>query len=139
MVPRRVLGVLVAAWVTSCLGRALPIPPPGVNPPEVEGCDPAECPNGGVRVSLTGTAQPGAVVVAEDTNPGSQGARGELLAGAARASERGDWRLVLGPQRDTAGGSVRAVQRGDVLRVYQVTLGESGGISLSVDVTVPRR
>jgi hypothetical protein len=139
MVPRRLVVLLLAFGAASCLGRALPIPPPGVNPPGVEDCDASECPNGGVRVTLTGTAQAGAVVIAEDTNPGSQGARGELLAAAARATERGDWRLVLAPQRDTASGSVRAVQRGDVLRVYQVTMGEAGGISLAVDVTVPRR
>lgn len=123
--------------LAGCLGRALPVPPPGFSPPEVSNCPQEQCPNGGVVVSMRGTATPGALVIAEDTNPGTMGTNGELLATAARVTERGDWRLVLGPQRDPSTGGVRAVQRGDVLSLYQVVSGTEDGVSAPVMVRIP--
>jgi len=121
--------------VTGCLGRSLPLPPPSVTAQAVTACDPGQCPDGGVVVTLEGTSLAGATIVVEDTNPAAAGDQGELLAVVARASEAGVWRAVLGPVRDV-GGRLRAPRRGDVLSVWQVALG--GDASGVVYVTVPR-
>lgn len=117
-----------------CLTRSLPVPPPSAAVQAVTVCEPSECPNGGVVVTLAGMAVPSAMVLVEDTNPATVGARGEALVGGARALADGSWRVILAPQRD--GATVRAVQRGDVLNVYQIT--PAGESSQSLFLQVPR-
>lgn len=133
MLHRRALVTLVLASL-GCLTRSLPVPPPSAAVQEVIVCDPAECPNGGVSVRLAGMAMAGAMVLVEDTNPDSLGARGEALVAGARALADGSWRVILAPQRD--GATVRAVQRGDVLNIYQIT--PTGDASQSLFLQVPR-
>lgn len=128
------LGLLVAISLSGCLTRSLPVPPPSATVQAITACDEATCPNGGVTVTLSGTAIAGAMVLVEDTNVATLGASGEALVGGARAQADGAWRVVLAPVRD--GARVRAAQRGDVLNVYQIT--PDGEASQSRFVQVPR-
>jgi hypothetical protein len=131
---RTILGVFLVLPLAGCLTHSLPIPPPSAAVQAVTVCEPAVCPNGGVTVTLGGSAAIGALVIVEDTNPLSLGPRGEALVAGARATADGSWRVILAPQRD--GAAVRSAQRGDVLNVYQVTA--EGEASQSVFVQVPR-
>lgn len=133
---RRNVWLLGTALVLSgCLGRSLPLPPPSVTAQAIEACAPADCPNGGVIVTLEGTAVSGATVIVENLNPASAGPGGELLAVVTRANEAGAWRAVLLPVRDP-GGRVRVTQRGDTLSVWQIALG--GDASGPRYLTLPR-
>lgn len=129
-----ILGALIALPFSGCLTRSLPVPPPSAVVQGITACDPGLCPDGGVTVTVGGTAIAGALVIVEDTNLASLGSRGEALVGGARALADGSWRVVLAPVRD--GATVRAPQRGDVLNVYQVT--PDGEASQSVFVQIPR-
>lgn len=134
MITRRAL-LLLGVWaVSGCLTRSLPVPPPSATVQALTACAPEDCPNGGVTVTVAGLAQPGAMVLVEDTNPATVGPRGEALVAGARALEDGAFRVVLTPVRD--GTTVRAPQRGDTLNVYQITA--SGEASQSLFLQVPR-
>lgn len=130
---RRTMLLLVLP-LAGCLTRSLPVPPPSAVVQAITACEASVCPSGGVTVTLGGTAIAGALVIVEDTSLASVGPRGEALVAGARVQGDGTWRAVLAPVRDGAG--VRAVQRGDVLNVYQVT--PDGEASQSTFVQVPR-
>ncbi len=132
-----VLLLLLGGYVGGCLGRSLPIPPPGVSASEVTVCPATQCPSGGVIVTLSGTAAGGAQVIVEDTSPSARTADGDVVGGVARATTLGTWRIVVGPLRDPVTGVVLAVQRGDSLNVYQVTPAPDGETSSSHYVDVP--
>ena len=125
---------MVGVLALGCLTRSLPVPPPSAVVQSVTVCEPAQCPNGGVTVTVVGTAMANAMVLVEDTNPAALGAAGEALVGGARALSDGSFRVVLAPVRD--GDTVRAVQRGDVLNIYQIT--PMGEPSQSLFLQVPR-
>lgn len=134
MISRRAV-LWLGVWAASgCLTRSLPVPPPSATVQALTACAPEDCPNGGVTVTVAGTAQPGAMVLVEDTNRATVGPRGEALVAGARALEDGAFRVVLAPVRD--GATVRAPQRGDTLNVYQITA--SGEASQSLFLQVPR-
>lgn len=120
--------------LSGCITRSLPVPPPSAAVQSVAICEPSRCPNGGVTITLTGLAQPSALVVVEDTNPATFGPRGEALVAGGRAAADGAYRVVLAPVRD--GDVVRAPQRGDTLNVYQITA--AGEPSQSIFVQIPR-
>lgn len=131
------LGVLLIALPCGCLGRSLPIPPPGVTASAITDCPSTQCPAGGVIVALTGTAAAGAQVIVEDTNPNAHSMNGDVVGGIARATAMGTWRIVVDPVRDPATGVILAVQRGDSLNVYQVTPAPDIETSNSVYVDIP--
>ncbi len=139
MAPRRaVVLVLAVMSLAGCLGRSLPIPPPTAAVQAVTDCPREQCPNGGVIVTVSGSAFPNATVIVEDTNPALAGERGELLAAVARAREDGEWSVTLFPLRDPVTMVVRAVRRGDVLSVWQITAGPDSEPSQLRSIQVPR-
>lgn len=132
----RVLGLVLLVANGGCLGRSLPVPPPAVSAVRVEPCEAAQCPDGGVVVTVEGSAQANALVILEDTNRALPD--GQFLGAVTRAATAtGAFRLVVLPQR-VAGGRVVAVQPGDALALYQVTTGTDGELSNTLTINVPR-
>lgn len=129
--------VALALWAGACLGRSLPLPPPAQIVQTITECPRSQCPDGGVILRLNGTALAGAFVVAEDTSVPMDPMGGQLLVGSATADRStGAWGITLTPRTDST-GAVRAVQRGHVIRVFQVN--DAGEASLAVYVTVMMR
>lgn len=136
MVSRRAtLLALLSAALGGCLTRSLPLPPPSATVQSVMACPPLDCPMGGVIVTVGGSnAQPGATVIAYDDSIPPTDA-GEQLGGNARATASGVWQITIVPRRFST-GTVAAVQRGHVIRVFQATA--EGEASQSVYIEVPR-
>jgi hypothetical protein len=103
-----------------CLQRSLPLPPPSVTAQSVVACPPAECPGGGVIVTLEGSAQPRAEVLLQDTAAHATAPTGESLFVGTTATETGAWRLVLGPVRVRGPMTVLAPRTGDALNLFQI-------------------
>lgn len=117
----RTLVVAVACCATAgCLQRTLPLPPPSVTAQFFTACAPTECPQGGVIVTLEGTALPNATVLLEDTAPHAMVATGETLLVGTAANSAGAWRLVMGPIPVRGTATVLAPRVGDSLSVYQI-------------------
>jgi hypothetical protein len=147
---RTLLAALIAVLATSCIGRTLPLPPPGVTAQAFTDCDMTTCPMGGLVVDLSGTSEPGALVVAENLSRGFVGgARFSASAwatdpggggdgGADAGALQGMWRIRLAPLPDPM-GPVVATQHGDRLDVRQFVRNSDGNYepSTSVIVTVP--
>jgi hypothetical protein len=138
------LGALVAGG-SGCLGRTLPIPPPGAQVFS-ENCDTVTCPQGGVIVTLRGTARAGALVVVENLNRQTpEGGRftaaayasGEPTTDAGMGVAAGRFEIQLLPLRVPMAPPVVS-QRGDRLVVYQLVRTEGGTYeqSESVQLTV---
>nr|MBK7064977.1 hypothetical protein [Deltaproteobacteria bacterium] len=133
------LGSLLAS-ATGCLQRSLPLPPPSISGVTVTGCDPAECPQGGVIVTLEGSSLPGAQVIVDDTALHATAPTGESLTVVTDASSAGLWRAVVGPVRVRGTMTVLAPRVGDTLNVFQIVSTPSTEVSLSrsLIVTAPR-
>ncbi len=132
---RALLTLLVALpLLGGCLGRALPVPPPTATIQSITQCPMLDCPEGGLVVTLTGTANARALVTALDEEA-PRGPDGEYLSGVAMANELGRWSITLAPRQFTP-GTVSAVQPGHSIRVFQVTA--DGDASSSFYVSVPR-
>ncbi len=133
------LGSLIAG-ASGCLQRSLPLPPPSISGVTVTGCDPTECPQGGVIVTLEGGSQPGAQVIVDDTAPHATAPTRESLTVVTDASPAGLWRAVLRPVRVRGTTTVLAPRVGDTLNVFQIvsTPGTEVSLSRSVIVTAPR-
>jgi hypothetical protein len=133
MMARRATLWMLVVMGAGCLGRSFPIPPPQNVVQSVTECPPAQCPEGGVILRLSGVALENALVFAQDVS-GPVDPTGQILpAGSARATAAGQWQITLGPQRD-ATGAVRAVQRGHLVDVFQVN--DRGEASNTVTVLV---
>lgn len=132
---RAALLTLTIAALGGCLGRSLPLPPPSATIQSVTNCPVIDCPMGGVIVTIGGSdAKAGATVVAIDVSiPPTD--TGMQLGYTAFASPAGDWQITFVP-RQLSPGNVAAVQRGHVIRVFQVT--PEGEASQSRDYDVPR-
>ncbi len=128
------LAFCVAA--SSCLVRSLPIPPPGAQFSATSECSLNECPDGGVIVTVTGTGQPGAMIVVENVSQASRGPRYTATAFAAtsddvalgRASSVGLYVIRLGPvpERPDRPTPVLISRHGDSITVYQFVANGDG-------------
>ncbi len=133
-------GLLLLA-ASGCLQRSLPLPPPSISGITVTTCEPTECPQGGVIVTLEGNdALPGAQVIVDDTAAHASAPTGETLTVVTNASAAGLWRAVVGPVRVRGTATVLAARVGDSLNVYQIASTPSAELSLSrtVIVAAPR-
>ena len=125
---------------SGCLQRSLPLPPPSLTAQAVTACAPAECPQGGVIVTLEGLALPRAEVIVQDTAPHATAPTGETLFVGTLASETGAWRVVLGPVPVRGTATVLAARVGDALTVFQIEAPPSNEVSSprTVVVEAPR-
>lgn len=141
MSPRPTILASMALALSGCLQRSLPIPPPSVQSIVVRDCDAATCGAGvtGAVVDLSGEGYSDGILFVVDLTQAQMGGgpRGEVPGAVASITATGQWHVTVGPVRDGA-GVVHAVQRGDVLEVYQVTAAPDSELSSSRFVTVPR-
>ena len=127
---------LVAVAASGCLQRSLPLPPPSVTAQASTVCPPTECPQGGVIVTLEGTAQPNADVIVQDTAPHATAPTGETLFVGTAANAAGAWRLVLGPMPVRGSATVLAPRVGDALTLFQIDAPPSNEVSSSRTLVV---
>ena len=137
--PRRwTLTALLGLSLGGCLQRSLPIPPPSVQSIMVRDCDTATCGPGvtGALVELSGEGYSNGLLVVVDLTQSQMSTGRDVPGAVASISATGQWHVTVAPVRDGAGG-VRAVQRGDVLSLYQVVSGTEDGVSAPVMVRIP--
>lgn len=138
--PRRwTLTALLGLSLGGCLQRSLPIPPPSVQSIMVRDCDTATCGPGvtGALVELSGEGYSNGLLVVVDLTQSQMSTGRDVPGAVASISATGQWHVTVAPVRDGAGG-VRAVQRGDVLEVYQITPAPDSELSSSRFITVAR-
>jgi hypothetical protein len=136
---RAVFGLGLAAMVSGCLQRSLPLPPPSISAQVVTECSPNECPQGGLIVVLEGLALPGARVAVDDTAMHANPLSGERLSVLTDADAAGAWRAVVGPVRVRGTMTVLAPRVGDALSVFQIsTPANEVSSPVTVVVVAPR-
>lgn len=135
-----VLWLALLGAASGCTQRSLPLPPPSISAQVVTECPPAECPQGGLIVTLEGMALPRAQVIVDDTALHASAPTGEALSVLTEADFEGAWRAVLGPVRVRGTGAVLAPRVGDALNVFQILAPPANEVSSSriVVVEAPR-
>ncbi len=130
------LWIALLGAASGCIQRTLPLPPPSISAITVTACAPTECPQGGLIVTLEGSALPGAQVIVDDTALHASAPTGETLTVVTDASSTGAWRAVMGPVRVRGTMTVLAPRMGDALNVFQIQAAPSNEVSSSLTVTV---